>query len=188
MPESEGSVTNPEIATLCRQFSSLLHAEVNILDIMDALHAQSSNPYLREVLESVREDLEMGRTLATGFSRYPQTFSPFFISMVRKGELEGELDRIFADLASHFETRLEDTPDAHRLRGAVFDWESAAAVFQWMFAWVVALLACCAFGIGALIYANQVGGMAGSLAGNICILLGIVLLLVVVLLGGGRKR
>jgi len=187
MPETEGSVTNPEIGTLCRQFSSLIHAEVNILDIMDALHAQSSNPYLREVLESVREDLEMGRTLATGFSRYPQTFSPFFISMVRKGELEGELDRIFADLASHFETRLEDTPDAHRLRGAAFDWESGAAVFQWMFAWVVALLASCAFGIGALIYANQIGAMRGNLAANICLLLGIVLLLVVLLLGRGRK-
>ncbi len=187
MLETEGSVTNSEIANLCRQFSSLVHAEVNILDIIDALRAQSSNPYLREVLESVREDIEMGRTLATGFSRYPRTFSPFFISMVRQGELEGELDRIFADLASHFESRLEETPDAHRFRGATFDWENAAAMFQWMLAWVIALVACCAFGVGALIYAHQVGAMPGDLFANICILLGIVLFLMVLLLGKGRR-
>ena len=188
MPETEGSITNPEIATLCRQFSSLVHAEVNILDIIDALHAQTSNPYLREVLESVREDLEMGRTLATGFSRYPQTFSPFFISMVRKGELEGELDRIFADLAAHYESRLDEAPDATRLRGAAFDWESATSLFRWMFAWVVALFACCSLGIGALIYAHEIGAMPGNLAANICILLGAVLFLAVLLLGRGPRR
>ena len=187
MPEQEKSITNAELANFCRQFASLLHAEINILDIIDALHAQTSNQYMREVLESVREDLEMGRTLATAFSRYPQTFSPFFISMVRQGELEGELDRLLTDLAAHFESRLEDRPDATRLRGAAFDWESATGLFRWMFAWVVALFATCALGVGALVYANRIGAMPGDLAANVCILVGIVLLLVVVILGRGHR-
>jgi Type II secretion system (T2SS), protein F len=187
MAETEHSVTNSEIATFCRQFSSLVHAEINILDILESLHAQTSNPYMREVLDSVREDVEMGRTLATAFSRYPQTFSPFFISMVRQGELEGELDRVFADLAAHFESRLDETPDAARLRGAAFDWESATTMFRWMFAWIVALFASCALAVGALVYANQIGAMPGNLAANICILLGIVLFLAVLLLGRGRR-
>ena len=188
MPDSEPTVTNAEIANLCRQFSSLLHAGINILDIMDALRAQTSNAYLREVFDSVREDLEMGRTLATGFSRYPQTFSPFFISMVRQGEIEGELDRMFADLAAHFESRLDHTPDATRLRGAAFDWESAASMFRWALAWIAALFAASALAVGGLIYADRLGAMPGSLAGNVCILLGVVFLLGVVLLTRGRPK
>ena len=98
MADTQQSVDNAELASMCRQFASLIHAEINILEILEATRAQAGSPYLREVIDNVREDLEMGRTLATAFSRYPKTFSPFFISMVRQGELEGDLDRMFAEL------------------------------------------------------------------------------------------
>jgi VIT1/CCC1 family predicted Fe2+/Mn2+ transporter len=188
MPEKDSSVTNAEIASLCRQFASLIHAEINILEILEALRAQTSNPLLREALESVRDDLEMGRTLATGFSRYPQVFSPFFISMVRQGELEGELDRIFGDLASHYESRLDGTPDRTRLRGGAFDWESAMSVFRWALAWIAALFGACALAVGALIYAADMGAVPGSLSANVCILIGVIVLLGALLLARGRKR
>jgi len=189
MPDNGPTVTNSEIATMCRQFSSLVHAEINILEILEALRAQTSNAYLREILDSVREDLEMGRTLATAFSRYPQTFSPFFISMVRQGELEGELDTLLAELATHYESRLDDTPDAARRRGAgLFDIESAASLIRWMLTWVAALLAACALGAGALIYAHQLESARGSLAANILILTAVIILLGVVILARGKRR
>ncbi len=189
MPDKDSTVTNSEVAALCRQFASLIHAEINILEILEALRAQSSNALLREALDSVREDLEMGRTLATGFSRYPQVFSPFFISMVRQGELEGELDRIFSDLATHYETRLDETPDRTRLRGGgAFDWESAMSVFRWALTWVAALFAACALAVGALIYAADMGAVPGSLSANVCILIGVIVLLGALLLARGRKR
>jgi hypothetical protein len=189
MPETEVPVTNSEIAALCRQFASLIHAEINILEILEALRAQTSNAYLREAIDSVREDLEMGRTLATGFSRYPKIFSPFFVSMVRQGELEGELDRIFSDLATHYETRLDETPDPTRRRGGgAFDWESATSLFRWALAWVAALFAACALAVGGLIYAAEMGTVPGRLSANICILIGVIILLGALLLARGRKR
>jgi hypothetical protein len=189
MADNGPTVTNPEIASMCRQFSSLVHAEINILEILEALRAQTSNPQLREILDSVREDLEMGRTLATAFSRYPQTFSPFFISMVRQGELEGELDTVLAELATHYESRLEDTPDAARRRGAgMFDMESAASLIRWMLTWIAALLAACALGAGALIYAHDTGAVPGDVAANILILSAIIVLLGVLILARGKRR
>jgi hypothetical protein len=189
MADTASTITNAEIAAMCRQFSSLLHAEVNILDILEALRAQTSNAYLREILESVREDLEMGRMLATAFSRYPQTFSPFFISMIRQGELEGGLDTIVAELAAHYEARLDDTPDATRRRGAgTFDMESAASLLRWMLTWVAALLAACAFGAGLLIYAHDIGTLPGNIAANILILSAVIVLLGVVILARGKRR
>jgi len=189
MTENGPTVTNPEIAALCRQFSSLAHAEVNILDILEALRAQTSNAHLKEILDSVREDLEMGRTLATAFSRYPQTFSPFFISMIRQGELEGGLDTILAELATHYESRLDDTPDALRRRGGgLFDIESATLLIRWMLTWVAALLAACALGAGALIYAHSLGSAPGNLAANILIVSAVIVLLGVLILARGKRR
>jgi len=189
MTDAGSMVTNTEIAALCRQFSSLVHADVNILDILEALRAQTTNAHLREMLDSVREDLEMGRMLATAFSRYPQTFSPFFISMIRQGELEGQLDAILAELATHYESRLDDTPDATRRRDAgVFDIESAATLLTWMLTWIAALLAACALGAGALIYAHQLGASRGDLAANILILSAVIIMLGVLILARGKRR
>jgi hypothetical protein len=191
--QKERQITNADLASVCRQFSTLTKADINILEIIETLRAQTSNALLREVLEQVQQDVEMGHTLATSFSRYPNTFSPFFITMIREGELEGEMDRVFDDLADHFETRLGDTPDARRsARAGVFDWEAAASAFQWIFIWLCALGAACALGAGLIWYATtgpEGGpGLPGERLPNILIFVGVILALGVLLFTRGRKR
>ncbi len=190
MPEESAEVTNAELAAFCRQFSSLMHAQVNLLDIFQALREQSGNPLLREIVESVREDAEMGRSLATAFSRYPAVFSPFFISMIRQGELEGELDRVLGDLAIYYEDRLEETVDATRRRdtGGLFDLETVASLFQWIFTWVAALTAACLLGAGLIWYATENEALPGYPLPNILLLTGVILLLGVLVLTWGRRR
>lgn len=189
MAESQGQISNAEMAALCRQFSSLMHAQVNILDIFTALREQTSNAFLREVIDSVREAVEMGQTLAAAFSRYPQSFSPFFISMLRQGELEGELDIILANLADHYESRLGEGVDARRRREAgAFDIEAAASAFQWLFIWVTALLAFCAIGAGIIWYATIQGAVPGATVPNVLLLVGLIMLLGVLVFTRGRRR
>ncbi len=191
MPEQDSELTNAQLATMCRQFASLIHAEINILDIFDTLREQTDSAFFKEVIDSVREDVEMGRTLATAFSRYPQTFSPFFISMVRQGELEGELDRTFDLLADHFESRMGETVDAHRRREqGTFDVETVAAAFQWLFIWLTALLAFSAIGAGLVWYATAPteGGLPGQAIPNMLLLVGFIMLLGVIVFSRGRKR
>ncbi len=185
----DGEVSNAELALLCRQFASLIHANVNILDIFRALREQSDNPYLREIIGSVREDVEMGRSLATAFSRYPAAFSPFFISMVRQGEAEGELDRIFNDLADHFETRLGARVDARRRRDApTYDWEAAASAFQWLFTWLVALGAVCLLAAGLVWYATWMEAIPGQVIPNVLLVVALIMLLGVLVFTRGRRR
>ena len=182
------SITNPEIAAFCQQFSSLTHAQLNILDIFEALREQTNNPLLREIIESVRADVENGRTLATAFSRYPQVFSPFFISMIRQGELEGELDRAFGDLATHYATRLEDTPDARRMDAPMYDWEAAARSFQWLFIWATFLGAFCLLGAGVVCYATALHAVPGQILPNVLIFVSIILFLGAIVFSVGRRR
>jgi len=189
MPENEMEISNSELAQFCRQFASLMHAQVNILDIFDALREQTGSALLRDILEHVREDVEMGRTLATSFSRYPQVFSPFFISMIRQGELEGELDRVLTDLATHYETRLEDGVDVERRRdGGMFDFEAVASVFQWLFIWSAFLVGFSALGAGLVYYGTGPGALPGEPAANISIFVGVVMFLGVLVFSRGRRR
>lgn len=187
MPAQQ-QVTNSEIAAFCQQFASLTHAQLNILDIFEALHEQTSNPLMREIIDSVRTDVENGRTLATAFSRYPQIFSPFFISMVRQGELEGELDRVMGDLAIHYGSRLEETPDTTRRDAPLYDWESAARSFQWLFIWAAALTAFCLLGAGIIWYATDLRVVPGDTVPNILIFVAFIMFLGVLVFSMGRKR
>jgi hypothetical protein len=189
MPTGTQEISNSEMASMCRQFSNLMAAQVNVLEIFQALRDSTESAFLREILYSVQESVEMGRSLATAFSRYPQAFSPFFISMLRQGELEGELDRILEELAEHYESRMLTEVDTHRRPEAgAYDLQTVASVFQWLFIWLVALVAFAAFGSGAVYYATVLAVLPGEPVPNIMLLIGVMLLLGVIVFSVGRKR
>jgi hypothetical protein len=189
MPETEQTISNAEMATMCRQFATLMTAQVNILEIFAALREGTENRFLREVLYSVQEAVEMGRSLATAFSRYPQAFSPFFISMLRQGELEGELDRVLEELAVHYETRLAAEMDStRRPEAGATDLQTVASLFQWVFIWVVGLAAAAFLGSGVVFWATTDSALPGNPVANVMILVGVVLLLGVFVFALGRRR
>ncbi len=108
-------VDTRELANFCRQFASMSKANVNLLDILRTLAQQTDNEWLRRILASVRRDVEYGRSLASSLSRFPSDFSPFFIQMVRQGEVEGVLAEVFQSLAQYLEREAESTPLTRRL-------------------------------------------------------------------------
>jgi hypothetical protein len=180
MPADKSEITNVELAQFCRQFGTLMQAEVNLLEGLEALKSQSTRPLLKEIIDSIRHDVEMGRTLATAFSRYPTVFSPFFVSMVRHAEIEGELDETFLNLADHFSSRLESGIDTDRRGGApLFDWESGLNVVRWMMCWTSLLLGSMAIAVAALFYAT----IAGAYQGPMFVFLALLVIGVIFLLG-----
>ena len=188
MTREQPGLTNTELAAFCRQFASLMHAQINILDIFDAVKEQSDDPLLREIIDQVRTDVENGRTLATSFGRYPNCFSPFFISMIRQGELEGELDVVLEDLANHFASRIDDTSDVTERGVSEMDWERAATLFHWVFIWTIALAAVCALGAGVIWYGTAELGIPGPPGPYVLAFVGVVLVLGVILFARGRRR
>jgi len=107
----------------------------------------------------------------------------------RKGELEGELDRVLEELANHYETRLTTEVEVARRPGAgATDLQTVASLFQWVFIWVVGLVAAAFLGSGIIYYATLYEALPGSAAANILLLIGVVLLLGVVVFAWGRRR
>lgn len=175
--KADAGVSNAELAVFCRQFASLMHAKVNILDIFRALKEQTDNPYLRQIVDTVREDVEMGRSLAAALSRYPDVFSPFFISMVRQGEQEGELDVILSDLANHYETAGQGSSSTRMTDGATMAWQAVVDALQALFMWLAFLIGLCLLAAGLTWYATSLQELPGETLPNVLLAASVVMLI-----------
>jgi MSHA biogenesis protein MshG len=96
-----------ELVILCRQLHTLLKAGVPILRGFNSLVETTRNPTLASALQAVSGDLQSGRELNVALARFPEIFSPLFISLVRVGENTGRLDEAFLQLAGYLELEKE---------------------------------------------------------------------------------
>jgi MSHA biogenesis protein MshG len=55
------------------------------------------------MVQSLRESLDSGHELSVSLARHPQAFNPFYVAMVRVGELTGRLEEVFLRLFNHME-------------------------------------------------------------------------------------
>jgi MSHA biogenesis protein MshG len=96
-------VTHIDILLFSRQIHTLLKAGVPIMRALGGLQEAAINPAMKDVIQDVRESLEGGRELSAGLARHPRVFTPFYLSMVKVGEMTGLLEEIFMRLFVHLE-------------------------------------------------------------------------------------
>jgi MSHA biogenesis protein MshG len=92
-----------DVLIFSRQMYTLNKAGVPILRAFAGLQSSTDKPAMVEVLKDVRASLDQGRDMATSLSRHPKVFGPFYVAMVRVGELTGRLTEVFLRLAEHLE-------------------------------------------------------------------------------------
>jgi MSHA biogenesis protein MshG len=100
-------VTDEDLLLMSRQLYTLQKAGVPLLRSLAGLQASTAKSSLAAVLADLRASLDQGRELATAMARHPKVFSPFYVAMVRVGELTGRLTESFERLASHIEFELD---------------------------------------------------------------------------------
>ncbi len=101
------SVTLEDMLLFSRQMYTLLKSGVPILRALTALQESATRIGFAKMLQDVRESLDSGRDLSTAMRRHPKVFDPFYISMVRVGELTGALEEVFLRLFNHLEFERE---------------------------------------------------------------------------------
>lgn len=92
-----------DVLLFSRQLHTLLRAGVPIMRALAGLQESSTNPAMRAVIQDVRQSLDSGRELSQSLARHPRVFSPFYLSMVRVGEMTGRLEEVFIRLFEHLE-------------------------------------------------------------------------------------
>ncbi len=96
-------VQHIDVLLFSKQIYTLLKAGVPIMRALAGLQESSSNTAMKALLQDVRESLDSGRELSMSLARHPKVFTPFYLSMVRVGEMTGRLEEVFIRLFDHME-------------------------------------------------------------------------------------
>lgn len=97
------TIAHIDVMLFTRQIYTLLKSGVPIMRALGGLQESSINPAMRAVLGQVRESLDSGRELSLSLARHPKVFTPFYLAMVRVGEMTGRLEEVFLRLFDHLE-------------------------------------------------------------------------------------
>jgi len=100
-------ITDDDLLLFSRQMYALLKAGVPILRALAGLEESATRVGFAQVLKSIRASLDSGRDISTALRRHPEVFSPFYVSMVRIGEMTGALEEVFLRLFNHLEFEKE---------------------------------------------------------------------------------
>ncbi len=96
-------VTGKDIVIFTRQLSTMIDAGLPLVQGLQILEKQQSNPTFKKELTTIRTDVESGSTLADAMRKHPKTFDKLFTNMIEAGETGGILDTILSRLAVFME-------------------------------------------------------------------------------------
>ena len=94
------NITRHDLITFCFDMEQISRAGIPLVEGLRDLRDGLDNPRFREVLTSALEDIEGGKTLSEALGAFPKVFNKVFISLIRAGELSGQLTEVFENLGT----------------------------------------------------------------------------------------
>ncbi|NCO33821.1 MAG: hypothetical protein AUJ92_12180 [Armatimonadetes bacterium CG2_30_59_28] len=171
------TVDRQYLSMMCRQFAGMLESGMDLLRIIEVLREQVDSASFREMLDSVKKDVRLGRLLSTALGRFPEMFSPFFIGMVRQGERDDSLVEVLIRLADHLEQSTDLTAEYVEESAGRFEIHYLIDRIWILLFWMFISVAAVAIGVAMLWYATLREIVPqGSLGPNVCLLIGVFLL------------
>lgn len=99
----KASVNKGELEVFTRQLATMLSAGIPMLEGLEILADQAESPGFGFCLNRVVEDIRSGSDLSKALEGHKKVFSHIYVSMVRAGEVSGQIDTILTRLAEYLE-------------------------------------------------------------------------------------
>lgn len=93
------NVRRAQVVFYVRQMSDLIGAGVNVLRALMLTARQTRDPFFKEIITRMGEEVRDGTTLSEAMARYPQVFPKVYSNLVRAGETSGKLAEVLERLA-----------------------------------------------------------------------------------------
>jgi type IV pilus assembly protein PilC len=97
-------VKTKDIAVMTRQLSTMISAGIPLLESLEILHEQASDPGFKLALDKIIERVRAGSDFSTALSEHPKLFTKIYVNMIKAGEASGQLDVILQRLADYMES------------------------------------------------------------------------------------
>lgn len=98
-----------DVVIMSRQLSTLFSSNVSALKAFTLLATNADNKLLASQLQQVGDELQAGSSISDALNKFPNTFSSFYVNMVKSGEESGKLNEVFQYLADYLDRQYELT-------------------------------------------------------------------------------
>lgn len=96
-------ITRKDMALFSRQLAIMFKSKVPLIEALEVLSSQTKNIGFKEKIFKISEKVEAGTSFSEALALFPKIFSPFYIAMVKSGEVSGKLSEALNYLADHQE-------------------------------------------------------------------------------------
>lgn len=99
-----GAAIKPaDISIFTRQLATMMKAGVPLVQSFDIVGEGLEKPRMRELVESIKNDVASGTGLATSMAKHPRQFDELYCSLVASGETSGTLEVMLDRVATYKE-------------------------------------------------------------------------------------
>lgn len=89
--------------TFIKNLAVMIRAGLSVSRALKILTAQTTNKKFSKIIGDISRQVESGTSLADAMAKYPNVFSQIFVSMVRVGEVSGNLEQNLGYLADQMQ-------------------------------------------------------------------------------------
>ena len=105
-----------DILNFTSQLAVMIKAGISIRAALESISEQTEKVKFRRMLMQIRQDVEAGKCFSEALARFPKTFSPLYINMVRASEMSGAFAEMLGRIADYQGQQLETRA---QVRGAM---------------------------------------------------------------------
>ena len=100
---AKGPVNTADVLAITSELSVMLRAGLALDNALRVLVEMGHRPAVSEMLQGILEDVKGGKPLSRALENRRQVFGDFYISMIRSGELSGQISTLMERLVEHME-------------------------------------------------------------------------------------
>lgn len=101
------SVKPDDLVVFSRQLATMVDVGIPILEGLEALQEQMTQPYFQSVIKAVHADIQLGSSLFAAFAKHPKVFDSLFVNMIKVGETGGILSAVLDRVSTYMEKSIK---------------------------------------------------------------------------------
>src|SRR6478752_4092434 len=96
-----------DVQNFTSQLAVMIRAGISIRAAIEGIADQTVNVKFKAMLTQMKKDVESGKQFSDALMRYPKTFSPLYINMVKASELSGGFSKMLDRIATYLTQQIE---------------------------------------------------------------------------------
>jgi MSHA biogenesis protein MshG len=92
-----------DLLLFTRQMYILLKSGIPLIKALKTLETSNQDETLKDLYRDIQKSLDNGYEFSTALQKHKEYFPPFYISMVKVGEMTGRLEEVFAKLYEYID-------------------------------------------------------------------------------------